>query len=135
MLVKLENECSRFFLTVNFTSFQGVSLCEEYDVDAETFIEQWMAFSLSHLNGAAPSIENLELLARKEFSKRAASRLNAPAKTSSSSTGSSLTVYGAPVSTQYPFQTHFPRVLLLALWNISPSQNLFECIVSFVLKQ
>lgn len=100
----------------NFTSFQGVSLCEEYDVDAETFIEQWMAFSLSHLNSAAPSVENLELLARKEFSKRAANRLNAPAKeTPSSSTGSSLTVYGTPVSAQYPFKMHFPRVLLFSM--------------------
>ncbi|XP_049877465.1 DNA polymerase alpha subunit B [Pectinophora gossypiella] len=80
---------------------RSVSLCEEYDIDAETFTEQWMAFSLTHLNGAAPTVENLDLLARKEFSKRAASRLNAPAKDAArSSTGSSLKVYGAPVSAQ-----------------------------------
>ncbi|RVE55324.1 hypothetical protein evm_000222 [Chilo suppressalis] len=78
-----------------------VSLCEEYDVDAETLIETWMAFSLNHMNGASPTIENLESLARKEFSKRTAIRSNAPAKEASySSTGTGLTVYGAPVSSQ-----------------------------------
>ncbi|KAI5643143.1 DNA polymerase alpha/epsilon subunit B domain-containing protein [Phthorimaea operculella] len=78
-----------------------VRLCEEYDVDAETFTEQWMAFSLTNLNGAAPDLENLDVLARKEFSKRAASRPTAPAKDAvRSTTGSSLKVYGAPVSTQ-----------------------------------
>jgi hypothetical protein len=82
-------------------------------VDAETFIEQWMAYSLNNLNGAAPTLENLESLARKEFSKRAANRSNAPAKEAShSSAGSGLTVYGPPVSTKYPFITCLPRVLL-----------------------
>ncbi|CAH2242039.1 jg20601 [Pararge aegeria aegeria] len=75
-----------------------VSLCAEHDVDAETFIEQWMAFSLTALNGAGPSVENLNLLEKREFSKRSASR-NAPA-VDSLSTGTSLTVYGAPASVQ-----------------------------------
>ncbi|KPJ18114.1 DNA polymerase alpha subunit B [Papilio machaon] len=75
-----------------------VSLCEEYNVDAETFIEQWMAFSLTHLNGCPPTLENLKLLEKKEFSK-ATSRPNALAN-DAASTGSSLTVYGAQVSTQ-----------------------------------
>ncbi|KPI92392.1 DNA polymerase alpha subunit B [Papilio xuthus] len=70
-----------------------VSLCEEYNVDAETFIEQWMAFSLTHLNGCPPTLENLKLLEKKEFSK-ATSRPNALAN-DAASTGSSLTVYGA----------------------------------------
>ncbi|XP_013170919.1 PREDICTED: DNA polymerase alpha subunit B isoform X2 [Papilio xuthus] len=74
-----------------------VSLCEEYNVDAETFIEQWMAFSLTHLNGCPPTLENLKLLEKKEFSK-ATSRPNALAN-DAASTGSSLTVYGAQVST------------------------------------
>ncbi|KAJ2953252.1 hypothetical protein O0L34_g832 [Tuta absoluta] len=75
-----------------------VRLCQENDVDAETFTEQWMAFSLTNLNGAAPDLENLDVLVRKEFSKR---RLTAPAKDAvRSTTGSSLKVYGAPISTQ-----------------------------------
>ncbi|XP_063831436.1 DNA polymerase alpha subunit B isoform X1 [Ostrinia nubilalis] len=77
-----------------------VSLCEEYDVDAETFIEQWMAFSLNQLNGAPPTLESLETLARKEFSKRAANRTNAPVKEATHSAGTGLTVYGAPVAPQ-----------------------------------
>ncbi|CAH2094507.1 unnamed protein product [Euphydryas editha] len=73
-----------------------VSLCTEYNIDAESFIEQWMAFSLTVLNGASPTIENLELLAKREFSKRSASRPNAlPNEVTHSSTGTSLTVYGA----------------------------------------
>lgn len=89
-----------------FTFFlRGVSLCEEYNVDAESFIEQWMAFSLNNLNGASPTLENLDGLARKEFSKRAANRVCAPAKENPRAvgTGAGLTVYGAPVAPQYPF--------------------------------
>ncbi|CAG9565352.1 unnamed protein product [Danaus chrysippus] len=78
-----------------------VSICTEYDVDAETFIEQWMAFSLTTLNGASPTLDNLELLEKREFSKRSASRLTAVAnEVTHSSTGTSLTVYGAPVAKQ-----------------------------------
>ncbi|KAL4709834.1 hypothetical protein ACJJTC_000321 [Scirpophaga incertulas] len=56
------------------------SLCEEYNVDAETLIEQWMG----------------------ELTNRAASRNNALIKDASQTTGTSLTVYGhgAPVSIQ-----------------------------------
>lgn len=105
------------FKVVSLITFSlGVSLCEEYDVDAETFIEQWMAFSLNQLNGASPSLENLETLARKEFSKRAANRTNAPVKEASQGAGTGLTVYGAPVTVQYPFYTCFlPRVPLFYL--------------------
>ncbi|XP_030035183.2 DNA polymerase alpha subunit B [Manduca sexta] len=78
-----------------------VSLCAEYDVDAESFTEQWMAFSLNHLNGASPDLENLDLFARKEFSKRSSSRSNASAKdTARAVTGTNLTVYGTPSSNQ-----------------------------------
>ncbi|XP_075982564.1 DNA polymerase alpha subunit B [Anticarsia gemmatalis] len=78
-----------------------VSLCEEYNIDAESFIEQWMAFSLNNLNGSAPNLDNLDTFVRKEFSKRAANRSNAPAKENGQAgTGTSLTVYGAPASLQ-----------------------------------
>ncbi|XP_061721903.1 DNA polymerase alpha subunit B [Cydia pomonella] len=76
-----------------------VTLCEEYDVDAETFVEQWMAFSLTNLNGAAPNLDSLDSLERKEFSKRA-DRLSAPVKDARTSTGTSVAVYGASVATQ-----------------------------------
>lgn len=70
-----------------------------------------MAFSLNHLNGASPNLENLDTFVRKEFSKRAANRSNATAKENGQvGTGTSLTVYGAPASVQYPFYAHDPRV-------------------------
>ncbi|XP_022817574.1 DNA polymerase alpha subunit B isoform X2 [Spodoptera litura] len=78
-----------------------VSLCDEYNIDAESFIEQWMAFSLNHLNGSSPNLDNLDTFVRKEFSKRAANRSNATSKENGQvGTGSSLTVYGAPASVQ-----------------------------------
>lgn len=91
---------------------QGVSLCTEYNVDAESFIEQWMAFSLTVLNGASPTLENLELLAKREFSKRSASRPNAlPDEVTNSSTGTSLTVYGAHAAIPYPYKTYYTCLL------------------------
>ncbi|XP_026734984.1 DNA polymerase alpha subunit B isoform X1 [Trichoplusia ni] len=73
-----------------------VSLCEEYNIDAESFIEQWMAFSLNNLNGSSPNLDNLDVFVRKEFSKRSANRPNATATENGQSvTGSGLTVYGA----------------------------------------
>lgn len=44
-------------------------MCNSNGLDPETFVEQWMAFSLSHHNGAAPTINLLELMERKAFSK------------------------------------------------------------------
>ncbi|KAH9636662.1 hypothetical protein HF086_003480 [Spodoptera exigua] len=90
-----------------------VSLCDEYNIDAESFIEQWMAFSLNHLNGSSPNLDNLDTFVRKEFSKRAANRSNATSKENGQvGTGSSLTVYGAPASVQYPFKAHAPLSFL-----------------------
>lgn len=66
------------------------SLCEDYNVDAEEFVERWMAFSLSNLNGASPNIDQLNLFERKEFSKRAA--VNVPARVSTIT--ESLRAYG-----------------------------------------
>ncbi|CAB3248945.1 unnamed protein product [Arctia plantaginis] len=78
-----------------------VSLCEEYNIDAESFIEQWMAFTLNNLNGSAPNLDNLDTFARKEFSKPAAILSNVPCKENGQvGAGRSLTVYGAPASVQ-----------------------------------
>lgn len=88
-------------------------MCEEYQVDPESFTEQWMAFSLNHLNGASPSVENLDVFARKEFSNRAANRHHAPAsETKRIVAGAGLTVYGAPAKVKYPF-LHKSHVLAL----------------------
>ncbi|XP_041969121.1 DNA polymerase alpha subunit B isoform X2 [Aricia agestis] len=71
-----------------------VNLCEEYDIDAEAFIEQWMAFSLTHLNGASPTLQNLELLAKREFSKQAARPNVAHNDKVLQSTESNIALYG-----------------------------------------
>lgn len=48
--------------------FAGVHLCNEYNItDPVEFVERWMAFSISHLNGADPTLDNLNDLERKEF--------------------------------------------------------------------
>lgn len=91
--------------------FKGASLCKEYDVDAETLVELWMAFSLTNLNGAPPNLDTLNSLERKEFSKRA-DRLSAPVKDARPSTGTSFSAYRASVASQYPF-LHLPRALTI----------------------
>ncbi|VVD06040.1 unnamed protein product [Leptidea sinapis] len=75
-----------------------VTLCDTYNVDPETLVEQWMAFSLTHLNGAPPSIEYLEKLEKREFSKVISSKTHSDE--TYSSTGASLAVYRAPDSAQ-----------------------------------
>lgn len=42
-------------------------MCLKYDIEAEDFCDQWYAYTASHLNGAAPTVQYLEKLERKEF--------------------------------------------------------------------
>ncbi|XP_037026973.1 DNA polymerase alpha subunit B [Bradysia coprophila] len=44
-----------------------VHLCNEYNITAADFNSIWVAFSLTHLNGADPTLDNLNELERKEF--------------------------------------------------------------------
>ncbi|XP_057655272.1 DNA polymerase alpha subunit B [Diorhabda carinulata] len=46
-----------------------LELCATYNIDAEDFCDQWYAFTASNLNGAPPTIEDLEKMERKEFIK------------------------------------------------------------------
>lgn len=69
-----------------------------------------MAFSLTYLNGAAPSIENLNLLESREFSKRTSSKPTI--ETFNVATGVTLPIYGEAGSAQYPFERFKnPRVV------------------------
>lgn len=44
-------------------------MCNEYSItDPVEFVERWVAFSLSNLNGADPSLDHLNDMERKEFS-------------------------------------------------------------------
>lgn len=45
-----------------------MDLCTTYHItDPEDFVEQWMAFSASHLNSEEPTLTNLNDLERKEL--------------------------------------------------------------------
>lgn len=98
------NACS-FVRTFCLLFCVGANLCGEYEIDAESFVEQWMAFSLSNLNGAPPSLKDLDLLERKEFSKRAAVQpVSAAIRETSQNAGRNLTIYGGLDEEQYPFR-------------------------------
>lgn len=48
--------------------FVGVHLCNEYNItDAVEFVERWMAYSISNLNGADPTLDYLNEMERKEL--------------------------------------------------------------------
>lgn len=47
-----------------------VELCRKYDISAEDFVDQYMAYTLSYLNGAPPTLVSLAQLERKELQKQ-----------------------------------------------------------------
>ncbi|XP_037812195.1 DNA polymerase alpha subunit B [Lucilia sericata] len=60
---------------------KSVELCITYHIDdASEFVEQWMAFSISHLHGAEPSIEHLNEFERKVFQAKREKELMAASK-------------------------------------------------------
>lgn len=48
-------------------SFQGFTICTKYNLDAEDFCDEWYAYTISNLSGAAPTVEYLEQFERKEY--------------------------------------------------------------------
>lgn len=85
-----------------FFYFLGFELCSKYNLEAEDFCDQWYAFTISNLGGAAPTVENLEKLERKEYqSLKAKNKIIATPK-------------GKPSASEidsYPFRFLFLRVL------------------------
>lgn len=65
-----------FFSIYPRTKNKGLDLCTTYNVDPVEFVEQWMAFSLSHLNGAEPTLDYLNDLERKELANKKCSKTN-----------------------------------------------------------
>lgn len=47
--------------------FVGLDLCNKYNLTAEELCDQWYAFTLTNLNGAAPTVNYLERLEKKEY--------------------------------------------------------------------
>lgn len=55
--------------------FVGFELCNKYNLEAEDFCDQWYAFTISNLGGAAPTVENLDKLERKEYQSSKAKKI------------------------------------------------------------
>lgn len=47
----------------------GLEICLKYNISAEDFVDQWIAFTASKLSGAAPTVDHLETMERKELQK------------------------------------------------------------------
>lgn len=59
----------------------GLELCNKYNLDAEDLCDQWYAFTITNLGGAAPTVEYLERLERKEYqSSKAKNKIVSTAK-------------------------------------------------------
>ncbi|KAJ8925620.1 hypothetical protein NQ315_009464 [Exocentrus adspersus] len=74
-----------------------LEICLKYNIEAEDFCDQWYAFTASHLNGAAPTVEYLEKLERKEFQKN---KDQTPYKKLASTPASASTSYKLDESTE-----------------------------------
>ena len=55
---------------LNDKIFAGLEICITNSIDEEELVEVWMAFSVSHLGGASPTLDTLGQMERKEFSKK-----------------------------------------------------------------
>lgn len=75
----------------------GIEVCVLQGVDEETFVETWMAYSLTHLDGVPPTVDALSQMERKEFLKRDLGTV-----TSSAQTTTPLVVYNKTPNTKYP---------------------------------
>ncbi|RZC36529.1 vacuolar protein sorting-associated protein 11 -like, partial [Asbolus verrucosus] len=74
--MSLLDEIAFGFQTINITLSEQVlgkcmELCTTYKMDAEDLVDQWLAYTASNLNGAPPSLDNLDKMERKELQKQA----------------------------------------------------------------
>jgi hypothetical protein len=81
----------------------GAEICISNGIDEEELVEVWMAFSVSHLRGADPTLDTLVQMERKEFSKKQELQPQ-PQQQSSRSQENSLVIYLGKEST-YPSYT------------------------------
>lgn len=82
---------------------KSLEICVKYGLEAEDFVDQWSAYTISHLNGKEPTVEYLVQMERKELAKAKdtpASAKKLPA------TPKNVKVYGD----LYPFIWAFERV-------------------------
>jgi hypothetical protein len=70
----------------------GEEICILNGIDEEELVEVWMAFSVSQLRGAGPTLDTLAQMERKEFSKKQELQPQ-PQQQSSRSQESTLVIY------------------------------------------
>ncbi|PNF26857.1 hypothetical protein B7P43_G16276 [Cryptotermes secundus] len=90
-------------LGVNNVSEEVIDKCAEIcisnGIDEEELVEVWMAFSVSHLRGADPTLDTLVQMERREFSKKQELQPQ-PQKQSTRSQENSLVIYLGKESTE-----------------------------------
>lgn len=68
-------------------------MCTEYEItDASEFVEEWMAYTISKLNGADPTLDTLGDMARHEFTKN--TKKNVSKNVTRGSDEGNIKVYG-----------------------------------------
>jgi hypothetical protein len=87
----------------------GEEICISNGIDEEELVEVWMAFSVSHLRGADPTLDTLVQMERKEFGKKQELQPQ-PHQQSSRSFGNTLVIYSGKESA-YPLYTVFDKYL------------------------
>lgn len=75
----------------------GLDICVSYNIeDASEFVEQWIAYSVSHFNGGEPTLEYLNEFERKDLAGKREKQLNSkPNKSMHSTTLSASAVSGS----------------------------------------
>lgn len=59
----------------------GIEICINYNIeDASEFVEQWIAYSVSHFNGGEPTIEYLNEFERKDLAGKRDKQLHSSKK-------------------------------------------------------
>ncbi|KAJ4447947.1 hypothetical protein ANN_09957 [Periplaneta americana] len=122
-----------YFMCSNVSSssfIPGVEICISNSIDEEELVEIWMAFSVSHLRGADPTLDTLVQMERKEFGKKQEQQ-SQPQQQPSRSQENTLVIYlGKDSATSaYPFCPDLGDDILEA-YNSTPKAKVVWVIVA-----
>lgn len=83
---------SHFHKIINLKKFSGLEIGFAHDLDdAEDFVNRWLSFSISNLNGAEPTVQYLTEMENREFNK--AQQNQSRKRSSAAEKSSNLKVY------------------------------------------
>ncbi|KAL5284261.1 POLA2.2 family protein [Megaselia abdita] len=87
MDTQIAKEFEEFGVDVNAEVLaKCLEICISYNIeDASEFVEQWIAYSVSHFNGGEPTIEYLDEFERKDLAGKRDKQLNAKKQLNSTS--------------------------------------------------